>query len=83
MRRHAVKAYRTDKREVMKNGLRAFLHRCLLSLRKGEMRKSINQRFSHNRIVPQASQFWIYRRTESIQSAVPPALKCLRSVNKP
>ena len=27
-------------------------------------RQSINQRFSHNRIVPQASQFWIYRRTE-------------------
>ena len=34
MRRHAVKAYRTDKREVMKNGLRAFFAQMFASERK-------------------------------------------------
>ena len=54
------------KRMCRKHCIRSFNSSCFAtkSLRKGEMRKSLNQRFSHNRIVPQASQFWIYRRTE-------------------
>ena len=50
-----------------------------------KMRKSLNQRFSHVkcnltlRFVSQAPQSRFYRRTELIQFAIPPALKCLRN----
>ncbi len=44
-----------------------------------KMRKSLNQRFSHSALCRRRHKAAFYRRTELVQFAIPPALKCLRN----
>ena len=51
-----------------------------------KMRKSLNQRFSHNTLCCRRHKVYYRRAKSNIWLAIPPALKCLRnwsSVNKP
>ena len=50
-----------------------------MSVEMEKCEQAINLSLFTQHFVPQAPQSCTYRRTEYIQSAIPPALKCLRN----